>query len=85
MGKLVILCPTVERATYEWKSLLKKWKTIIRKYNKSSLTVELLNGDILYFIGETQGQGALKGLNADRIIHIELFSSLVGAEKEDKE
>ena len=64
---IVIMSPTVNRAVYEWKAFLSRWSTIIKKANRTSLYVELLNGQKIYFKGETEGQRALLGLSADII------------------
>ncbi len=64
---IIIMSPTVNRAVYEWKAFLSRWSTIIKKANRTSLYVELLNGQKIYFKGETEGQRALLGLFADII------------------
>lgn len=69
---IVIMTPTVNRAVYEWKDFISKRPMIIKKVNRSSLCVELLSGYKIYFKGETEGQRALLGLNAD-IISIDEF------------
>ena len=80
---IVIMSPTVNRAVYEWKAFLSRWSTIIKKANRTSLSVELLSGHKIYFKGETEGQRVLKGLHAD-IIGIDEFV-MPQAESEDKE
>lgn len=65
---IVIMSPTVTRAVYEWKAFLSRWSTIIKKANRSSLCIELLNGQKIYFKGETKGWRALRGLRADIIM-----------------
>lgn len=65
---IVIMCPNVHRAIYEWKEFLSKWSTIIKKANRARLCVELLSGQKIYFKGETEGQRALLGLHADIVI-----------------
>lgn len=70
--KIVIMCPTVQRAVFEWKSFLTRWATIIKKVNRTNLYVELLSGHKIYFKGETEGQRALRGLHAD-IVSIDEF------------
>lgn len=64
---IVVMSPTVERAVYEWKTFLSRWSTIIKKANRNNLCVELLSGHKIYFKGETEGQRALLGLDADII------------------
>lgn len=84
---IVIMSPTVNRATYEWKAFLSRWSTIIKKANRANLSIELLNGYKIYFKGETEGQRVLKGLHAD-IIHADLINAYDFAslqESEDKE
>lgn len=79
--KIVIMTPTVQRATYEWKAFLSRWSMIIKKANRTSLSIELLSGHKLYFKGETERQKALTGLNADIISADEFIMSM----PEDKE
>lgn len=69
---IVILTPTVGIASYEWKAFSTRWSTIIKKVNRATLCVELLTGHKIYFKGETEGQRALLGLDAD-IIRIDKF------------
>lgn len=64
---IVIMLPTFNRAVYEWKAFLSRWSTIVKKANRSSLCIELLNGQKIYFKGETEGWRALRGLRADII------------------
>lgn len=66
------MSPTVNRAVYEWKTFLSRWSTIIKNANRTSLCIELLGGDKIYFKGETEEQKALLGLHAD-IISIDEF------------
>lgn len=69
---IVVMSPTVNRAVYEWKAFLSRWSTIVKKANRTSLCIELLNGQRIYFKGETEGQRALLGLHAD-IISVDEF------------
>lgn len=80
---IVIMTPTVIRAVYEWKAFLSRWSTIIKKANRNSLRIELLNGQKIYFKGETEGRKALLGLRAD-FISVDEFV-MENAEREDKE
>lgn len=64
---IVIMSPTVNEAVFEWKAFLSRWSTIIKKANRTSLYIELLSGQKIYFKGETEGQRALRGLHADII------------------
>ena len=80
---IVIMSPTVNRATYEWKAFLSRWSMIIKKANRNRLCVELLSGHKIYFKGETEGQRALLGLHAD-VVSIDEFV-MPQAESEDKE
>ena len=66
------MSPTVNRAVYEWKAFLSRWSTIIKKANRTSLCVELLSGQKIYFKCETERQRALLGLHAD-IISVDEF------------
>ena len=79
---IVIMSPTVNRATYEWKAFLSRWSTIIKKANRANRYVELLSGHKIYFKGETEGQRALLGLHADIISADKFEMSLL--ESEDK-
>lgn len=69
---IVIMSPTVNRAVYEWKAFLSRWSTIIKKANRTSLSIELLSGHKIYFKGETEGQIAILGLHAN-IVSIDEF------------
>ena len=79
---IVVMSPTVNRAIYEWKAFLSRWSTIIKKANRTSLCIELLNGRKIYFKGETEGKRTLLGFNAD-IISIDEFV-IPKAESRDK-
>lgn len=80
---IVVMAPTVQRATYGWKAFLSKWSTIIKKANRTSLSIELLSGHKIYFKGETEGQKVLLGLHAD-IVSIDEFIPLKTESKEEK-
>ena len=69
---IVIMSPTVNMAVYEWKAFLSRWSTIIKKANRTSLSIELLSGHKIYFKGETEWQRAILGLHAD-IVSIDEF------------
>ena len=79
---IVIMSPTVNRAVYEWKAFLSRWSMIIKKANRTNLYIELLNGQKIYFKGETEGQRVLLGLHAD-IISVDEF--VMPQESEDEE
>ena len=64
---IVIMSPTVIRAAYEWRTFLSRWSKIIKKANRTSLCIELLSGQKIYFKAETEGQRAVLGLHADII------------------
>lgn len=78
---VIVMTPTVNRAIYEWKAFLSRWSTIIKRTNKASLCIELLNGNKIFFKAETQGQQVLLGYNA-YIIDIDTFAGQ--QESEDK-
>lgn len=80
--KIIIMCPTVQRAIFEWKAFLTRWATIIKKANRARLYIELLSGHEIYFKGETEGQRALLGLRAD-IVTIDEFLNEQKGEKND--
>ena len=79
---VIIMTPTINRAVHEWKAFQLKWSTIIKRTNKANLSIELLNGNKIYFKAETQGQHAYLGYNA-YIINIDEF--LGPQESENKE
>lgn len=64
---IIIMCPTVLRASFEWKASLRKYAEVIKKANRAQRYIELLSGLRLYFIGETEGQRALRGFHAEII------------------
>lgn len=72
---IVVMSPTVDRAVYEWKAFLSRWPMIIKKANRTNLSIELLSGHKIYFKGETEGQRALLGLCADIISADEFLMS----------
>jgi len=69
---IVIMSPTVNRAVYEWKTFLSRQSAIVKKANKAGLYVELLNGQKIYFKGETEGPSVLLGRRAD-IVTVDEF------------
>ena len=79
---IVIMSPTVNRAVYEWEAFLSRWSIIIKKANRTSLSVELLSGRKIYFKGETEGQRALLGLHADIIRADEFVMSQTESEEQ---
>ena len=79
---IVIMSPTVHRAICEWEAFLRRWQTIIKKANRTSLCIELLSGHKIYFKAETEGQRALLGLDAD-IFSVDEF--VMPQESEEKE
>lgn len=66
------MCPTVLRATIEWRAFLSENPTIIKKVNRTNLCVELLTGYKILFRGETEGKRALLGLHAE-IVGVDEF------------
>ena len=77
----IVMTPTINRAIHEWKSFQLRLLTIIKRTNKASLSIELLNDHKIYFKSETQGQHALLGYNA-YLISIDEF---IGSEEESEE
>lgn len=57
--KIVIMCPTVNSAVFEWKSFLTRWAPIIKKANRTWLYIELLSGCKIYFKSKTTGRWVL--------------------------
>ena len=71
-NKLIVMCPTILRATDEWRTFLSEHPTIIKKANRTDLRIELLSGYKIYFRGEAEGKRALLGRYAD-IISVDVF------------
>ena len=67
---VIILCPTVRRAVYEWERLarLPFWMAI----SKPDLTLTSIFVNTWKFVGETEGQRGLRGYHAE-IIGIDDF------------
>lgn len=79
---LVIMSPTLFRATYEWKAFLSKNSRIIKKANRTNLYIELLNGVKIYFKVEAAGRSTLLGLAANIITVDEFVKPQAESEKE---
>lgn len=55
MQKKIIMCRTMARAYEEWNQFCYKHKALIKCAKRNPLSITLINGDIWYFRGETQG------------------------------
>ena len=63
----IILTPTVQRARYEWEKFIKMYHDaqIIESVRPfPTLDILLINGMRLKFVGETEGQRAVRGRRA---------------------
>ena len=72
MKDIIVMCPTVERANYEFKrfcGILKERASRIRPVERR---VDVLGGPRVFFKGETEGQKAVIGYHAV-VISIEEF------------
>lgn len=77
---MIIMCPTVERAKYEWGKYQRIFEPVIRRIHKNPLMIELHTGEVFYFRGETEGQRAVRGYHSD-VVSVDDFDfkySLVG-------
>ena len=63
--RIIIMHPTVERATQNWLQLCRNHKSLIKEAKRNPLSVKFINGDIWYFRGETEGLRACKGYHAE--------------------
>ena len=70
MKNIIVMCPTVKRANYEFRSFCEKWIEIIDKVK--SYEVTLIDGRKIMFRGETEGQKVIRGFHGD-IISISEF------------
>ena len=61
---VIVMCPTLQRADYEWREYCKTHESIIRETKRKPLTVKLMNGQTLFFRGETEGSRAVRGYHA---------------------
>ena len=70
MKDIIVMCPTVEKATMVYKDLLRNHPGLWGKTYKREIVLE--NEKRIMFKGETEGQQAVKGYHAD-IISIDEF------------
>ena len=70
MKDIIVMCPTVRRAKYEFDRFCRLYESIITK--KEMYKVSLMNGRKIMFRGETEGQWAVLGTRAD-IVTIDEF------------
>lgn len=79
MKDIIVMCPTVKRARYEFDQFCSFYESIIT--NKKLYETTLVNGQKIMFRGETEEQKVLRGTHAD-IITIDEF--LIGVNEGDK-
>ncbi len=72
MKELMFVSPTGRMAAYCWFEFKEKHSQIIKKINGRVLSIELINGDRMYFKYDAQGESALKGFRGE-IHHISRF------------
>lgn len=72
MSDVIVMCPTVQRASYEFEKFCKVYEEIIAKSRRNPYSVTLLNGRTFIFRGETEGVRAYRGYHAD-VINIDDF------------
>lgn len=65
--RIIIMHPTLERATQNWLQLCRNHKSLIKEAKRNPLSVKFINGDIWYFRGETEGAMAYRGYHAEMI------------------
>lgn len=79
---MIIMCPTVERAKYEWGKFQRIFEPVIRRIHKNPLMIELHTGEVFYYRGETEGQRAVLGYHADIVSVDEFYLRYVYSTKE---
>lgn len=68
MGQeIIIIYPTVERATQNWLQLCRNHKSLIKEAKRNPLSVKFINGVIWYFRGETESARKYRGYHAEMI------------------
>lgn len=70
MKDIIVMCPTVKRARYEFDKFCHRFDSVIEK--KKLYEVSLINGQKIMFRGETEGSRVLRGTYAD-VITIDEF------------
>ena len=65
--RIIIMHPTLERATQNWLQLCRNHKPLIKEAKRNTLSVRFINGDIWYFRAETEGARAYRGYHAEMI------------------
>lgn len=64
---MVILCPTYQRATYEWERSLRRYGEWVEKANRHGLEVRLKDGYVVVFVPESEEKRRLLGFRSDMI------------------
>ena len=68
MGKkTIIMHPTVAQAVNHWGEVLQGIPNLVKEARRNPLSIKLINGDIWYFRGETEGARAYRGYHAEMI------------------
>ena len=82
MKDIIVMCPTLQRARYEFNQFCRFYDSLID--NKKLYKIKLKDGRLITFHGETEGQRVLLGTHAD-IINIDEFDleKLNGKDKTD--
>lgn len=65
--RIIVMHPTLERATQNWLQLCRNHKSLIKEAKRNPLSVKFINGDIWYFRGEAEGARAYRGYHAKMV------------------
>ena len=65
MENIIVMCPTVDRANYEFREFLHNHDQYIEDFQLRK--IKLKNDKYIFFKGETEGQQAILGLRGDII------------------
>lgn len=82
MKDIIVMCPTVKRARYEFNRFCHFYDSIIT--NKKWYEATLVNGQKIMFRGETEGQKALFGTHAEIVKIDEFLMEMNKGEKKDE-
>ena len=84
MSNIIVLCPTVEQAEMEFKNFCNKFGKDAIRIHPIGRRIQMLNGRMIYFKGETEGQRATLGYHADIMWLDEFMSEVLGDESRIK-
>ena len=82
MKDIIVMCPTVKRARYEFDRFCNFYDSIIQ--TRKLYEAKLINGLKIIFRGETEGQRVLLGTHADIVTIDEFALEFNGESKDDK-